>query len=631
VTSTLDTKSTLRASPLDHEDPNKTPASSTRLGFTLQMSSPGFKNIRAMFEQNNAQPASGPTTPNKELSPKPLTRVKTSFIAVAGNGGVGLIKAGSLLAGSTEVSIAEATKLATEKDNAAPIVEQKEKKEVQAPAPKAEDIQPPVEEMKNEPEVKAEEEQNVELENTPPALKETAKPSSDKPPLKPTKTAADTRAQSSKERPKTASSSSKPTAEKKVTVKASVEKRPVKPIEEKRVVEKKVIEKKVIEKKTAPSTTKPATTKPVSSRPAVASTTSTTKATSSSMPPPATKPAPKNLSLPASSTTKKSPSSTPLASPRVTTAPKTATTTKPATSATSKPRASDKSSAAVGPKVRASTAIGHRSKTPTVTDAPRKPTTTVSSSSRLFAPTASSQARAEEKDKAKTVASSTATKRPVSVATNRPKSSLGTHKHGDSKVTSSTALRTGTVGKPASVKKAVAKAASVEAPKIETATISPLPSEEVLERVTRPTAASAQKVVSKEELAEIHSRSSSRVSGGTHSRRVSIGSTSSAMGSPGKRRLSSQSPPRLVISPAQALSGEDPAVIEEKPEEEQEEASESAAEAKTNPAALEINAGEKVEGQDVTTPTSETTLVQEGEAEYGVAEKVEKEEVTVST
>ena len=169
------------------------------------------------------------------------------------------------------------------------------------------------------------------------------------------------------------------------------------------------------------------------------------------------------------------------------------------------------------------------------------------------------------------------------------------------------------------------KVAPVEAPKAEAATIQP-PPPEVLERVARPTAASAQKAVSKEELAEIHSRSSSRVSGGTHSRRVSVGSTSSNMGSPGRRRLSSQSPPRLVISPAQALNGEEPPVIEEKPEEEQEEASQSAVEeAKIKPATLEINTGEKVEAQDVTTPTSETTLVQEGE----IAEKVE-EKVTIS-
>ena len=616
MTSTLDTKRTPRALPLDYEDPNKTPASSTRLGFTLKMSSPGFKNIRAMFEQGNAQPASGPTTP-KELSPKQLTRVRTSFVAVAANGGVGLIKAGSPIAGSTEVSIAEAAKLASgaaEKGNAAPPIEEMEKKEVQAPAPKAEDIQAPVEEMESEPEVKVEEEQK-DPENIPPAPKEAAKLSSDKPPSKPPKTSTDTKTQSSKERPKTASSSSKPTAEKKVTVKVPpVEKKPVKSVEARKALEKKAA---------VPTIIKPATTKPASSRPA---TTSTTKATSSSMPPPATKPPPKSLSLPASSTTKKSSSGTPLASPRVTVTPKTPTTTKPVASATAKPRASDKSSAAVAPKVRASTAIGHRSKTPSVSDVPRKTTTTVSSNSRLFAPTASSQARGE-KDKAKTVASSTATKRPASVAANRPKSSLSTHRYGDSKVTTSVAPRTGTAAKSAPVKKAAVKAAPVEAPKVEAATIPPPPPEEVLERVTRPTAASSQKVVSKEELAEIHSRSSSRVSGGTHSRRVSVGSTSSTMGSPGKRRLSSQSPPRLVISPAQPLNGEEPAAIEEKPEEEQEEeATESAAEeVKTKPAALEINAGEKVEAQDVVTPTSEATLVQEGEAEGEVTEKVEEE------
>lgn len=606
VTSTLDTKSTSRALALDYEDPNKTPASSTRLGFTLKMSSPGFKNIRAMFEQGNAQPTSGSTTPNREISPKNLTRVRTSFVAVAANGGVGLIKAGSPIAGGTEVSIAEAAKLAgeaAEKGNVAPLVEEKEKKEVQAPAPKAEDIQPPVEEMKSVPEVKVEEEQKVEPENTPPAPKETAKPSSDKPSSKSTKTATDTKTQSSKERPKTAPSSSKLIAEKRVTVKASpVEKKPVKPVEEKKVLEKKAA---------VPTTTKPVkpvTTKPASSRPA------TTKATF-------TKPPPKNLSLPASSTTKKSSTGTPLASPRVAATPKTPTTTKPVASATAKPRASDKSSAAVAPKVRASTAIGHRSKTPSVSDIPRKTTTAVSSSSRLFAPTASSQARGE-KEKAKTVASSTVTKRPASVAANRPKSSLSTHRYGDSKVTSSVAPRTGTAAKSAPVKKTAASAAPPEAPKAEAATTPPPPPEEVLERVTRPTAASAQKVVSKEELAEIHSRSSSRVSGGTHSRRVSVGSTSSTMGSPGKRRLSSQSPPRLVISPAQPLNGEEPTVIEEKPEEEQEGASESATEeAKPKPPTLEINAGEKVEAQDVSTPTSETTLVQESE----IAEKVEEE------
>lgn len=610
MTSTLDTKSTSRALALDYEDPNKTPASSTRLGFTLKMSSPGFKNIRAMFEQGNAQPASGSTTPNREMSPKNLTRVRTSFVAVAANGGVGLIKAGSPIAGGTEVSIAEAAKLAgeaTEKGNVAPPVEEKEEKEVQAPAPKAKDIQVPVEEMESVPEVKVEEEQKVEPENTPPAPKETAKPSSDKPSSKPTKTATDTKAQSSKERPKTAPPSSKPTAEKKVTVKAPpMEKKPVKPVEERKVLEKKAA---------VPTITKSVTTKPASSRPAAIS---TTKAT-------LTKPAPKNLSLPASSTTKKSSSGTPLASPRVTAAPKTPTTTKAVASAAAKPRASDKSSAAVAPKVRASTAIGHRSKTPIVSDVPRKTTTTVSSSSRLFAPTASSQARGE-KEKAKTVASSTVTKRPASVATNRPKSSLSTHRYGDSKVISSVAPRTGTAAKSAPVKKTAPKAASVEAPKPEAATIPPPPPEEVLERVTRPTAASAQKVISKEELAEIHSRSSSRVSGGTHSRRVSVGSTSSTMGSPGKRRLSSQSPPRLVISPAQTLSEEEPTVIEEKPEEEQEGVSESTTEeAKTKPATLDINAGEEVEAQDVTTPTSETTLVQEGE----VAGKVE-EEVAIS-
>lgn len=104
------------------------------------------------------------------------------------------------------------------------------------------------------------------------------------------------------------------------------------------------------------------------------------------------------------------------------------------------------------------------------------------------------------------------------------------------------------------------------------------------------------------------------------------------MGSPGKRRISSQSPPRPVISPAQALNGEEPPVIEEKPEEEQqEEAAESATEGKSKPASLEINAGEKVEAQDVNSPTSEATLVQEGEADGEVtAQKGQEEAAAVS-
>lgn len=656
MTAPLDAKSNPRVFSLEQEDPNKTPASNTKLGFTLKMSSPGFKNLRAMFEQSKAQPSSGSESPNRDISPKPLSRVRTSFVAVAGNGAVGLVKAGSPTAGITDANLAGA---AVEGDKSVPEAYSNSNKEDEAPLAKAEEAKAAIEEVGIQPDEKPQQnEQTVQVDSpTPSASKVTEQPASGKPSLK---AASEPKAHISKDtlkdkpkRPTTATKSGtdKTVEDKKVPPKSALEKkvtekpakateRPVKTIEkpvktvekpvktverpvkatekpvkaEKSVkaTEKPTEEKKNTEKRTTTTATKPVT-RPSSSRPSTAP-----ASRPASMPPPATKPIPKNLAL----LPKKTPASTPLPSPRVPITPKTATATKHAP----RHRAPDKSSTTL--TARAATVIGHRSGTPGITDATRRTTSTLPSTSRLFAPTAASQARVEEKGKPKTVASSTASKRPSSVAAARPKSSLGTARYGESKVT---------VVKPVTTKKPVAKSLPAETPVASQATIPPPPPEEVLERVTRPTTASASKAVTKEELAEIHSRSTSRTSG-THSRRVSVGSSvGSGMGSPGTRRMSSHSPPRSVISPAHGLSGEEPSVIEEN-EEEQEEKPQSSATIKedgtTRPATLQLNGSEKIEANDVNSPTSETTLVHEGEPESEVVEKTgegeEAAEVTIT-
>ena len=107
------------------------------------------------------------------------------------------------------------------------------------------------------------------------------------------------------------------------------------------------------------------------------------------------------------------------------------------------------------------------------------------------------------------------------------------------------------------------------------------------------------------------------------------------MGSPGTRRMSSQSPPRLVISPAHGLNGEEPPVIEEN-EEEQEEISQNRVtkeDSTIKPATLQLNDSEKIDVNDANSPTSETTLVHEGEPDDGeVAEKTgEGEEAAAVT
>lgn len=584
------------------------------------MASSGFKNLRAMFEQNKVQSSPGSVSPNRDISPKPLARVRTSFVAVAGSGGVGLVKAGS--AGSTD---ADLTGAAVEGDKSVPESDLNANKEDEAPPVKVEETKAAIEEVKTQPDEKPEQkEQKAQVSSPPPSTtKVTEKPAPEKPSSKVAKVAPEQKAKDTpKEKPKRPTTATKPgtdktVGDKKTTPKPALEKK----VTEKpaKATEKPSEEKKSTEKRTTTTATKPVT-RPSSSRPSTAPASKL-----ASMAPPASKPVPKNLAL----LPRKTPVSTPLPSPRVPITPKTATATKHA------PRQRAPDRPAVTHTARAATVIGHRSGTPSITDATRRTTSTLPSTSRLFAPTAASQARVEERGKPKTVASSTASKRPSSVAATRPKSSLGTARYGESKVTSISASRSTTAVKPVAAKKPVAKSPPAEAPKVPQAPIPPPPSEEVLERVTRPTTASASKAVTKEELAEIHSRSASRTSG-THSRRVSVGSSvCSGMGSPGMRRMSSQSPPRLVISPAHGLNGEEPSVIEEK-EEEQEEKPQSSAvlsgDGTIKPATLQLNGSEKAEANDVNSPTSETTLVHEGEPDGEVVEKTgESEEVAAVT
>ena len=587
------------------------------------MSSPGFKNLRAMFE-SKVQPSPGSVSPNRDISPKPLARVRTSFVAVAGNGGVGLVKAGSPPAGSTDVNLTDA---AVESDKSVPEADLNANKEDEAPPAKIEETKAAIEEVGTQPDEKPQQKEQIAQVDSPPpsAPKVIEKPAAGKPSSKAAKVVSEPKAQISRDAPKdkpkrpataTRSGIDKMVGDKKVTPKPALEKkvieRPAKP------TEKPTEEKKNIEKRTTTTATKPVT-KPPSSRPSTAPASRPV-----SMPPPATKPVPKNLTL----VPKKTHSSTPLPSPRVPITPKTA----PATKHAPRHKVPDKSTAPL--TTRAATVIGHRSGTPSITDATRRTTSTLPSTSRLFAPTAASQARVEEKGKPKTVASSTASKRPSSVAAARPKSSLGTSRYGESKVIT-VASRSTTAVKPVTAKKPVVKPSPAEAPKAPQITIPPPPPEEVLERVTRPTTASASKAVTKEELAEIYSRSASRTSG-THSRRVSVGSSvGSGMGSPGTRRMSSQSPPRLVISPAHGLNGEEPPVIEEN-EEEQEEISQNRVtkeDSTIKPATLQLNDSEKIDVNDANSPTSETTLVHEGEPDDGeVAEKTgEGEEAAAVT
>ncbi|KAF8471783.1 hypothetical protein BDZ91DRAFT_475004 [Kalaharituber pfeilii] len=567
------------------------------------MSSSGFKNLRAMFEQNKAnQPPSGSTTPNRELSPKPLNRVRTSFVAVANGGVLGLQKVGSPGGANTTVSIAEGAKLAGEsvdKDRIVPPEETVKANEGQpSKAEKSVETMVPHVEDKGEPVVKTDEEKKSDTTNDASVTKNEANPA-EKLVSKAVKASTESKAAPPKEKVKAAPSvkpstdkkADKPTIDKKIAEKPSATEKKTAEKTAEKAAEKKPTDSKPSASQSKQATSKPATVKPTASRPASAA---TSKPASNSMPPPSTRPAPRPLA-----STRKTPVGTPLQSPRVpaTSRPSTA---KASTSAAAKPKATERSSAA--PKARAATATGSRAKTPTASEAPRRPTTAaISATSRLFAPTAASAARlADDKDKAKTIATSTASRRPASVATHRPKSSLATSRAGDARPT---ANRTATNAKTAPAKKAPAKPATTQ-----TTAIPPPPPEEVIERLSRPTASSASKAISKEELAEISSRSQSRVSQHTHSRRVSVGSSNTSGSSPGKRRMSSQSPPRVIVSPG--AEGEEAPIIEEKDEEQEETITATAEGDKTpRPTALELNVGEKVENLDVNTPSSDTTLV----------------------
>ncbi|KAI5808679.1 hypothetical protein DFH27DRAFT_522102 [Peziza echinospora] len=606
------------------------------------MSPAGFKNIRAMFEQGNQQPSSGPSTPIREISPKPLGRVRTSFVAVTGSGAmVGLQKLSSPTStAGPEISIAEGAKLAGQVVEPDRIVPQSDEKEEEKPAVKAVVVSPPAS-VKKEPAAKKPEPAS------PPKFKINATPAEQAVPAPAQAPAEQVEAE-------------QPAAEKPVPEKAAIDKS----TKEKAVVEKaptkapKAQATKEKPKVSAPIS-KPTEKKPVTaSKPPITKTTSTkppaitkTSASSSSASATTAKPASKGLTV-ATATTRKA--TTPIPSPRLapaktTTAAKPSSSTAGTTSSTStKPREktagpvkSVRSATATGP--RSATATGLRSKTPTVSDhplVPRKPT--VPAASRLYAPTAASAARlGDEKEKAKTIATSTA-RRPASVAAHRPKSSLGTSRPTDKRAATAASSRATGPAKGAAAatapKKVVAKPVAPPPPPPPPAEEAPpvptLPTEEFLEMITRPTTASASKIVSKEELKEIGSRSTSRMSSnqGRSSRRVSVGSNpggSTHDGSPvSRRRKMSHSPPRLNLSP----EGEDAPVIEET-EEEIESTPVETSEKPTKPSALELLPGDKVEAMDVHTPGSESTLVHEDdvqeEAEEVKGDAVEQHEEQV--